>query len=145
MYSDVDEKGAARFSLLGCFPHNERLCQRRSLPTQFTVFRQEAWESLGFSLENIDKVELALRLLTVPHRLAEPSSSQWSRWRVLLVRVRCASCPTLFSEKISYCFEQQRFPRREWNWCGAIDPITGEDVNDCMIALQNGSRIYTLG
>jgi hypothetical protein len=52
---------------------------------------------------------------------------------------------TLFSEKDSHCFEQQRFQHREWNWCGAKDPIAGGDVNDCVISLPNGSRIYILG
>ena len=57
----------------------------------------------------------------------------------------CDPLATLFSEKDSHCFEQQRFPHREWNWCGAKDPIAGGDVNDCVISLPNSSRIYILG
>ncbi len=57
----------------------------------------------------------------------------------------CDPLATLFSEKDSHCFEQQRFPHREWNWGGAKDPIAGGDVYDCVISLPNSSRIYILG
>ncbi len=54
----------------------------------------------------------------------------------------CDPLATLFSEKNSHCFEQQRFPHREWNWCGAKNPIAGGDVNNCVTSLPNSSRIY---